>query len=58
MLLAFLTVAVAASRIPLKVLLRGRKAIYVLLGITFVFQRPAFGRADGILPPVDIPPNP
>ena len=38
MLLAFLTVAVAASRIPLKVLLRGLKAIYVLLGITFVFN--------------------
>ena len=37
-LLAFLTVAVAASRIPLKVLLRGLKAIYVLLGITFVFN--------------------
>lgn len=37
-LLAFLTVAVSASRIPLKVLLRGLKAIYVLLGITFVFN--------------------
>lgn len=37
-LLAFLTVAVAASRIPLKVLLRGLKSIYVLLGITFVFN--------------------
>lgn len=37
-LLAFLTVAVAASHIPLKVLLRGLKAIYVLLGITFVFN--------------------
>ncbi len=37
-LLAFLAVAVAASRIPLKVLLRGLKAIYVLLGITFVFN--------------------
>ncbi len=37
-LLAFLTVAVAASRIPLKVLLRGLNAIYVLLGITFVFN--------------------
>ena len=37
-LLAFLTVAVAASRIPLKVLLRGLKAIYVLLGITFAFN--------------------
>ncbi len=37
-LFAFLIVSIAASKLPVKVIFKGLKAIYVLLGITFIFN--------------------
>lgn len=37
-LFGFLVLSIAASRLPIKVILKGLKAIYILLAITFIFN--------------------